>query len=37
LKEGDQIIEGPYRTLAKELKDGDLVEEQKPGQGGKRG
>lgn len=37
LKEGDQIIEGPYRTLAKELKDGDIVEESKPGQGGKRG
>ncbi|MFT3836198.1 MAG: efflux RND transporter periplasmic adaptor subunit [Myxococcaceae bacterium] len=37
LKEGDQIIEGPYRTLAKELKEGDIVEESKPGQGGKRG
>ncbi len=38
LKEGDQIVEGPYRTLAKELKDGDAVEEPKPGQGkGKRG
>ncbi len=32
LKEGDQIVEGPYRTLAKELKDGDTVEESKPGQ-----
>ncbi len=31
LKDGEEIIEGPYRTLAKELKDGDLVEPQKPG------
>ncbi len=31
LKEGDQIVEGPYRALAKDLKDGDAVEE---GQGG---
>jgi HlyD family secretion protein len=31
LGEGDEIIEGPYRTLAKDLKDGDLVEEQKSG------
>lgn len=36
LNEGDEIIEGPYRTLAKDLKDGDLVEEQKQG-GGKGG
>jgi len=27
LKEGDKIIEGPYRTLSKELKDGDVVRE----------
>jgi HlyD family secretion protein len=33
LKEGEQIVEGPYRTLAKELKEGDIVEESKPGQG----
>lgn len=33
LQEGDEIIEGPYRTLAKDLKDGDLVEEQKSGGG----
>lgn len=25
LQEGDQVVEGPYRTLAKELKDGDPV------------
>ncbi len=44
LVEGDEIIEGPYRTLAKDLKDGDLVEDQKAGggkgpggRGGKRG
>ncbi len=38
LNEGDEIIEGPYRTLAKDLKDGDLVEEQKgPGGGGGKG
>ena len=30
LKEGEQIVEGPYRTLAKELKDGDT------GRGGRR-
>ncbi len=35
LAEGDEIIEGPYRTLAKDLKEGDLVEEQQ--QGGKGG
>jgi HlyD family secretion protein len=34
LEEGERIVEGPYRTLAKELKDGDAVEEVKPGQGG---
>ncbi len=41
LAEGDRIIEGPYRTLTKDLKEGDAVEEAKPGQGargfGKRG
>lgn len=35
LEEGERIVEGPYRTLAKELKDGDAVEEVKPGQGGR--
>ncbi len=37
LNEGEQVIEGPYRTLAKELKEGDLVEEVKPGEGKHRG
>jgi HlyD family secretion protein len=37
LAEGDTVIEGPYRTLAKELKGGDRVEESKPGGKGKRG
>ncbi len=32
LKDGERVIEGPYRTLAKELKDGDRVEEVKPGE-----
>jgi HlyD family secretion protein len=37
LQEGEQIVEGPYRTLAKELKDGDTVEEAAPGgKGGKK-
>ena len=31
LQEGEQIVEGPYRTLAKDLKDGDPVEETGPG------
>ena len=31
LGEGDTVVEGPYRTLAKELKDGDSVQENKPG------
>ncbi len=35
LKEGDRVVEGPYRSLAKELKEGDRIEE---GQlGGKSG
>ena len=37
LSEGERIVEGPYRTLAKELKDGDVVEAVKPGQGGRKG
>ena len=32
LAEGDKLVEGPYRTLAKDLKDGDSVIESKPGQ-----
>ena len=27
LQEGDRVVEGPYRTLSKELKSGDLVRE----------
>jgi HlyD family secretion protein len=37
LKEGDEIVEGPYRALSKELKDGDRVEEAKGVRGGGRG
>ncbi len=38
LKEGEHIVEGPYRTLAKDLKDGDTIEEGKgKGKGGARG
>lgn len=29
--EGDSIVEGPYRTLAKDLKDGDAVNDAKAG------
>lgn len=37
LKDGEQLVEGPYRTLAKELKDGDVVEESTGGgRGGPR-
>jgi HlyD family secretion protein len=31
--DGDRIVEGPYRTLAKDLKDGDLTNEQQAGGG----
>jgi HlyD family secretion protein len=41
LAEGDKVVEGPYRTLSKELNDGDAVEESDGkgagGKGGKRG
>jgi HlyD family secretion protein len=40
LKEGDELVEGPYRTLAKDLKDGDVVEAGGaggPGRGGRGG
>jgi len=36
LKEGEQIVEGPYRTVSRELQDGAVVRESpqpKPGQG----
>lgn len=31
LQEGDQVVEGPYRTLAKDLKDGDAIRTSGPG------
>src|SRR3954464_2564922 len=31
--EGDTVVDGPYRTLARELKEGQKVKPQKPGQG----
>ncbi len=37
LKEGEHIVEGPYRTLAKDLKDGDPIEESKGGAKGGHG
>jgi HlyD family secretion protein len=33
LQEGERVVEGPYRTLSKDLKDGDVVTESK-GKGG---
>jgi len=33
LNEGDTIVDGPYRTLAKDLKDGDDVREKDPNMG----
>ena len=38
LVEGDKIVEGPYRTLSKELNHGDAVREPQPGgPGGMKG
>jgi HlyD family secretion protein len=38
LQEGDRIVEGPYRTLSKELNHGDAVREPQPGgPGGPKG
>ena len=37
LTEGERIVEGPYRTLSKELKDGDAVKEPEQGAKGRRG
>jgi HlyD family secretion protein len=37
LADGDEVISGPYRTLAKELKDGDPVKAEEPGKGGPGG
>ncbi|HMK72279.1 MAG TPA: efflux RND transporter periplasmic adaptor subunit [Myxococcaceae bacterium] len=35
LQEGDKVVEGPFRTVSKELKDGDRLKENQPGGGGK--
>ncbi|ACL67624.1 efflux transporter, RND family, MFP subunit [Anaeromyxobacter dehalogenans 2CP-1] len=41
LKEGEKVVEGPYRVLSRELADGKRVNEEplggKPGAGGKKG
>ena len=38
VNEGDTVVDGPYRTLARELQEGQKVKPQKPGQGsGKQG
>ncbi|QDE91000.1 efflux transporter periplasmic adaptor subunit [Myxococcus xanthus] len=37
LNDGDRVIEGPYRTLSKELNDGDIVREPEQGAGMKGG
>jgi len=37
INEGDRVIEGPYRTLSKELNDGDIVREPEQGAGMKGG
>ncbi|HEY0094180.1 MAG TPA: efflux RND transporter periplasmic adaptor subunit [Archangium sp.] len=31
IQDGDKVVEGPYRTLSKELKHGDTVREPQPG------
>ncbi|QSQ25591.1 efflux RND transporter periplasmic adaptor subunit [Pyxidicoccus parkwayensis] len=33
IKDGDRVVEGPYRTLSKELNHGDVVREPEPGPG----
>jgi len=39
IAEGEQVVDGPYRTLARELQDGASVKVQqpKPGPGGEKG
>lgn len=37
VQEGEEVVSGPYRTIAKELKDGDAVKVGKPGEGGPGG
>jgi HlyD family secretion protein len=33
INEGETVVDGPYRTLARELQEGQKVKPQKPGQG----
>ena len=33
VNEGETVVDGPYRTLARELQEGQKVKQQKPGQG----
>jgi HlyD family secretion protein len=33
VNEGETVVDGPYRTLARELQEGQKVKPQKPGQG----
>ena len=33
IAEGETVVDGPYRTLARELQEGQKVKPQKPGQG----
>ena len=35
VKDGESLVEGPYKVLARELADGKPVKEQKPGEGAK--
>ncbi|MCP3105240.1 efflux RND transporter periplasmic adaptor subunit [Myxococcus sp. K15C18031901] len=38
INDGDRVVEGPYRTLSKELNDGDIVREpEQAGPGGMKG
>ena len=34
LQEGEKVVEGPFRTVSKELKDGDRLKENQPGPAG---
>jgi HlyD family secretion protein len=33
INEGETVVDGPYRTLARELQEGQKIKQQKPGQG----
>ncbi|MBZ4420822.1 efflux RND transporter periplasmic adaptor subunit [Myxococcus sp. RHSTA-1-4] len=37
INDGERVVEGPYRTLSKELSDGDIVREPEQGPGGPGG